>query len=1465
MATNQETISIIIKATDEATKTTKTIERELDNLTKKQEQNAKGYTAISESMTAMQAKASSTYNTINNKINEVINKNKSLQTTEKSNENSVRSMGTQALNSYNNMGLGLNNVINKIKQTQTANTGLNQSNKLVIDSLGRVRSNGINSYTNLVTSIQVANKSTQSLIRANEWAAASFTGKLRIAAENTFNTIQTKAITAFNTMQTKANSAISVMSTKFTALNTKIRSMSSNMGIVGTSIMSAFGALGVTSIYQFTIGAALAREKITTVTESITGSKQATEELNNKIKAATAGGVVGFGNVASAINTIGIKYKMTNEQLGRTPVVLNEIGTYAQMMGKSSTDAASLMAHAYDGLSGNMRTLKQLGITKDDLTKAGWSGAATDVDGYTNALYKVLATKPGMDTYLNSFDGRMARFKMSVQQAGREIGAQLLPFIQSALGAFMDLNQKVPGTTTVLAAVAIGIMALGSAAMFIIPAFELIAGLATGIIGTGKALYNATKFTYNFIKAIKDSGVIVDIFTRAASAVRNFSIMEMLATVKTKLLTAAQALWNGVTKVATAMQWLLNAAMDANPIGLLVIAIVAVVAILIYFYTTNKQVRDTLNAVGAAITGAFGSAWNWILGVFTNVSNAYNSLMTFLHTPINIDLSGITAMITNFWTYLTTLPAQLGAWLLSIGLQVTTWLISLPMTIWNYLMLIILRISAFELIIINKAYSIGFNFVTRIVSFYIQLPGRIWVYLMQCITRVSTWGTHLYTKAVGAGSRFLNGVILHIRQLPGRVGSYLSSVISRTISWASSIVAKARSAGTRFVTGFMTYIKQLPGKVWQEMQNIGAKISSAASGLIAKAKAVASGILKAFLNTLGIHSPGFMANNIKDEMGRVISNIGNAAGNAYSKAKTLGNNIVKGFGNPTLNTNVTGTATGTALNNNTTTNTSPVTPTSTITASSIPTINSNITPTLGTVTPPTSLSNAVQGVTSPTNLSPANGGINLTNPQAVQTSTTAVAQAVTTGTGLINTQLTSLQTKLSTLTTSATTNTNQLLANNNGSVNSYNNMTNRVKTDLDNIKSKNSSAWSNVKSVTQNDLSSMQTSTKSTTSKMTSAWDTMKTSIVSAASNIRSQSTSHFNKLSSTIGSFYHKIQNPGGFGTPHGVTPRSHKFAGGGFKAIQNSMRPPSSQISPQNPIINRQFIMNSTQLTGAERTSALQYLTPDTGFATNNDALMFDMESLRNIRNKSAGGWSGIVSPNTSYIKNKSDTWTAKAPVILGKYNTGVDQKVGKFENFSSLDYPTFKEMMTNVFDQCNYDFYWNSEKYGNWLTAFENGNMNCSDSSDALIAMAKASGLSASKVHGTWNGIGHYWAEVDGHKMDPTGEMLGYGWTPSQSGAGPIKHHNAGGITGLDSNNSNENNNIIHSGTIKLELKHTIDATNLPENITATEVANILNEKTNDPQFLKEIALNNDFQKWDNKKKESINRQYNRNNGG
>lgn len=81
---------------------------------------------------------------------------------------------------------------------------------------------------------------------------------------------------------------------------------------------------------------------------------------------------------------------------------------------------------------------------------------------------------------------------------------------------------------------------------------------------------------------------------------------------------ALSAMWSGIVRAGTlawtGAQWLLNAAMTANPIGLVILAIVALVAIIVIAWKHSETFRNIVTGAFHWVLNAVRSAWNWIKG-----------------------------------------------------------------------------------------------------------------------------------------------------------------------------------------------------------------------------------------------------------------------------------------------------------------------------------------------------------------------------------------------------------------------------------------------------------------------------------------------------------------------------------------------------------------------------------------------------------------------------------------------------------------------------------------------------------------------------------------------------------------------------------------------------------------------------------------------------------------------------------
>lgn len=86
---------------------------------------------------------------------------------------------------------------------------------------------------------------------------------------------------------------------------------------------------------------------------------------------------------------------------------------------------------------------------------------------------------------------------------------------------------------------------------------------------------------------------------------------------------AAVKVWNALKVVATALQWAWNAAMSANPIGLVILAIVALIAIIVLLIKN----WDTVKKVA-------GKVWNWIWNKIKAVAGFIWEKMVWLKDKI---------------------------------------------------------------------------------------------------------------------------------------------------------------------------------------------------------------------------------------------------------------------------------------------------------------------------------------------------------------------------------------------------------------------------------------------------------------------------------------------------------------------------------------------------------------------------------------------------------------------------------------------------------------------------------------------------------------------------------------------------------------------------------------------------------------------------------------------------------------
>ena len=354
-------------------------------------------------------------------------------------------------------------------------------------------------------------------------------------------------------------------------------------------------------------------------------------------------------------------------------------------------------------------------------------------------------------------------------------------------------------------------------------------------------------------------------------------------------------------------------------------------------------------------------------------------------------------------------------------------------------------------------------------------------------------------------------------------------------------------------------------------------------------------------------------------------------------------------------------------------------------------------------------------------------------------------------------------------------------------VTAYTGMNTNQQTLLNGMTTKNQQAYNQMQTQTTTSLNNMRNSTQNVTNQMTNAWVHMKDNIVASANQLKTQSTSHFNQLSGTIGRFYRKLQNPSswGAGDPDS-TPRytNRGRYNRGVKAVNRVFGKTSG--SAGSPSLTSSFGKHGagtppTNLPEAMKLNDLLKMMCPNGSCIGTNQKVNVNEFLASFMNGAFGTWRDWSPKHFSKIKNTTNEWDAKSPRIMGWIDTNTNFKVKRFLNGQpNVSFDEFKRMAEALFSAIQYDFYMDSSKCGNWVAALQTGSVNCYDGTNALLALARTCGFSGSMAHGSWNGVPHVWAVINGQKMDTTGWQKRRTWTPSASAGSPSGNMDIGNTT-------------------------------------------------------------------------------------
>lgn len=545
-------------------------------------------------------------------------------------------------------------------------------------------------------------------------------------------------------------------------------------------------------------------------------------------------------DVGSAMEAVSGMAKGNFEMMDNLGVAMNDttIGNYALSKGiQKSTQQMTTQEKV--GLATQMfmeKTAKYAGnYAKENDTLAGSLQTAK------SALSNFMAGAGSIDDVISSG----MNFAKIAGKSAMELAPKLF---QGILKAVQTLIPQIPSIVDGLAKG----MANTLGKMFgdgVKSKFESLVGIISGVVGKlSDAFGFVAKYKDIFMPMAVGIGVAVGFLSawniattifNGLMAIRN--AYALAAAVRTGMLTAATAAQTAATMGASGAFGVLNAVMNANPIAIIVLALVALVAGLTYFFTQTKTGQAIWQAFTSFLSSAFNTIKNTAVSVFTAIA-------TFL---------------TGIWTAITT-NAQL-AWTLfsTIVGGVISAVVNVIKTIFNGLKTFLGMLWEGIKAVAMAVWTMIGNLIVTLVTGYILM----WQAIFQ--------GFAAFLSALW------NGIKLVVSTVWNAIRTVISNVIQAIVSAAIAIFNGLRNS----IINIFNAIRNTASTVWNAIRNT---ISSVVSGISSTVSSIFNG-LKGTVTGIwnGIHSAiSGVVNGIRNTISGAFNGLSGIVSNAFNAVKS---------------------------------------------------------------------------------------------------------------------------------------------------------------------------------------------------------------------------------------------------------------------------------------------------------------------------------------------------------------------------------------------------------------------------------------------------------------------------------------------------------------------------------------------------------------------------------------------------
>ena len=337
--------------------------------------------------------------------------------------------------------------------------------------------------------------------------------------------------------------------------------------------------------------------------------------------------------------------------------------------------------------------------------------------------------------------------------------------------------------------------------------------------------------------------------------------------------------WNKLVAISTKL-WTL--AMNANPIGLVVAAIVLLIGGLAAAYTQFESVRNVVDKVMDVFQEMAKVVWPVIKAFINHIIDLFKGLWNTISEVVRL----VKAIFTGDFSE--AFDALKGAVSSALGL-IIEWFFGLPIKIITALAPFAGKLVKWIGEAVADLFTALWDWYTgTYLDFWLKLPGRIISAVADMGSKFVGWIGDALTKLWNAlWDWWIEDFLDFYIQLPGRVINAVADMGSKFVTWITGAVGSLfTSLWDWYLNTYIDFWIKLPGRVIDKVAAMGTKLSDWISGAVGTMFTTVSDWVNVTLLPFFFKLPG-----------RIVDNASLMLGKVFDLGKDIGTKVLDGFKN----------------------------------------------------------------------------------------------------------------------------------------------------------------------------------------------------------------------------------------------------------------------------------------------------------------------------------------------------------------------------------------------------------------------------------------------------------------------------------------------------------------------------------------------------------------------------------------